>query len=573
MNIQKILDRGGKIIFILSLLFLVFFLGYMIFQSLFVNAQFSTSIVNKDIQLVEGVVVNKDFKINKISPVFGSTNDFEKYLSSIIYEPLWDVKKTGEVIPILAEKVEVSSSGLEYTIKLKSNIYFSDGVKLTSDDVLRTYNVAKTLGEDTALTNLLKDVKFEQISLYDIKFTLPKVYPAFYEIFSIGIMPKHILDTDTPIKFRDHLINKKPIGTGRYFISDVTSSKIKFSKNSYYRTALQYDNWEIKLFSSVIELSKALKSGEISIFFNKNSELSNDEIKSISEYNYIYSTDIVSIPNRYWGIYFNLRDISELPNELKAQYSIIQDVNLRRAMNFAVDRDQFKLLLSDVSLRYTVFDETSSVNNGKLDAQFKKADIDKARQILKDNGYSISNDGILTKNNEKIVLTIDYLEGNSKNQILNYLKSVWKSIGIELKLNPRSLEYLNNSVLRTKQFQLLLFGMESTYDPDIYNLWSESAISEVGLNISSFKTSTKIKDPISGAQTSLLDQLLLKARSSLVMSERNTSYLRAQNIISDESPMIYLYNGSMRGFYNKKLSVIKNIDISRYEDRWKILIN
>ena len=62
----------------------------------------------------------------------------DRTISSLIYKGLFKYDIYGDLVPDLAESWAVSEDGLEYTVTLKENQYWSDGSPVTTDDILYT---------------------------------------------------------------------------------------------------------------------------------------------------------------------------------------------------------------------------------------------------------------------------------------------------------------------------------------------------------------------------------------------------------------------------------------------------
>ncbi len=77
-----------------------------------------------------------------LNPLFGSdyTN---RVLMSLMYQPLFAVDNNKNPVPILCGSFQVSASSRTWTFYLDENAYFSDGTKVTAEDVLATYKKAK----------------------------------------------------------------------------------------------------------------------------------------------------------------------------------------------------------------------------------------------------------------------------------------------------------------------------------------------------------------------------------------------------------------------------------------------
>ena len=152
MNIEKILEilkkewhipYGSKIIRVIKDFSLtektIFFVFTVIFAisglSLLyqVNKLFLVEVPDYGGSLTEGILGSPRF----INPILASS-DIDKDLSSLIYSGLLRAGQNGELIPDIAESYTISPDSLVYTFRLKDNIYFHDGTKLTADDVIFT---------------------------------------------------------------------------------------------------------------------------------------------------------------------------------------------------------------------------------------------------------------------------------------------------------------------------------------------------------------------------------------------------------------------------------------------------
>ena len=81
------------------------------------------------------------------------TNLPDTLVYSQVYDPLFykDWNDGGKVKGYLAESYEISEDGLDISIKLRDNVYFHNGDKLTSEDVKFTFDEMYTRTLGTAL--------------------------------------------------------------------------------------------------------------------------------------------------------------------------------------------------------------------------------------------------------------------------------------------------------------------------------------------------------------------------------------------------------------------------------------
>ena len=98
-----------------------------------VNKNFLVEVPDYGGTLNEGVIGSPRF----VNPVLASS-DTDRDVTTLVHSGLLKINHEGNLIPDLAEKYEISENGLEYTVTLKDDVYFHDGVKVTADDVIFT---------------------------------------------------------------------------------------------------------------------------------------------------------------------------------------------------------------------------------------------------------------------------------------------------------------------------------------------------------------------------------------------------------------------------------------------------
>ena len=105
----------------------------------------------------------------------------------------------------LATGYKVSDDKLTWTVTIRDDAKFTDGEKVTAQDVAFTYQTAKESGSEIDLTMIDKITAKDHTT---IEFKLNRTYSAFMERLAyLGIVPEHAYDEN----FKDN-----PIGSGPY---------------------------------------------------------------------------------------------------------------------------------------------------------------------------------------------------------------------------------------------------------------------------------------------------------------------------------------------------------------------
>lgn len=103
---------------------------------------------------------------------------------SWMYETLIEENPKGQWVGALASSWTVSPDGLTYTFKLRPNDGFSDGSKVTAQDVVFTFNRLKTGKSQQFLAQTMKSVS--AVDDLTVKFTLNAPNRAFLNIIGTG---------------------------------------------------------------------------------------------------------------------------------------------------------------------------------------------------------------------------------------------------------------------------------------------------------------------------------------------------------------------------------------------------
>ncbi len=135
-----------------------------------------------------------------------STDFTNRALFSLIYQGLFSVDQNYEATPILCSSYQVSSDNMIYTFYLEEAT-FSDGSILTVDDVLATYQAAKSSSYYSG--------RFTHI--HEVKASSDGTGVTFYLTTPFESLP---LLLDIPILKADELEAEQPVGTGPYIFSE-----------------------------------------------------------------------------------------------------------------------------------------------------------------------------------------------------------------------------------------------------------------------------------------------------------------------------------------------------------------
>jgi peptide/nickel transport system substrate-binding protein len=141
----------------------------------------------------------------------------------------------------------------------------------------------------------------------------------------------------------------------------------------------------------------------------------------------------------------------------------------------------------------------------------------------------------------------------------NILKESWKKVGIAVDLKLFESGDLTENVIRTREYDAVLFGLRNGRDPDPYPFWHSSQRLDPGLNISLYANKEA-------------DVLLEEARTTTDTGERIKLYQRFSQLIEKDVPAIFLYAPTYR-YYAPHVSGLNVSAATTPSDRFNHVYN
>lgn len=559
-------------IFIYSLLFFV--LGFLVYTERFALAK-----SQKD-TLIEGVVIG-DSTLSRINPLIPTNNQLELDLSSLIYYPLLRVDAKGEPSGVLALSWEdQEKKGEEYLFHLRDNVYWHDGEKFTSDDVIATFEVLKSLGEEgggiiSRQVELSKKVEIFKVDNYTLAIKVKEILPTFFEDLTFGILPKHILDEVSLSTFSWAKFNLQPVGTGPYILRAIKDDVVMLQANSkFYGDTPQIQNLHIRMFETGDDAVEALKNGDVHSLVNPSTAIINE----LSEWKNLQQVSSAVLYKRYFAMYFNMK---------KGGPQVLSNMKVRQAISSTINRDVLiEKVESAGSEAMGPIPEVSWAYS--KEAVRYRYDLDKAKKILKESGWEEKEVGgkfVRMKDEDVLRFDLSYLDKYDRQILAESIKSDLESLGIIVNLDPRSASDLNEALIATRNFDTVLYGVETPIDPDRIRLWHSEAIEYPGLNISSYssgRTGAVIGEEQDLERISFTDAALENARTTLDRDRRtgkdglSIGYYKFQEILLEECPAVFLYHPVFSYVVHSRVDGVDLSGMTVPEDRylsvvyWKI---
>lgn len=514
-----------------------------------INAQFMVAVPIKGGSVAIGVVGVPRF----INPVLASSQaDLD--LVSLIYSGLMRKKPNGDLAPDLADKYEMSDSGLVYTFTLKENLRFQDGKPLAAKDVLFTIERIK----DGIIASPRKanwdGVSAEMVDERTVKFTLKQPYASFLENTTLGILPAHLW-ANSPLELNS--ANTNPVGSGPYMVKS-TKRQSSGIIDSYELVPFKkfilgepyIENLSLHFYPNEDELIKALTDKKV----EEASSISPANAENLKKRNYRVESAVLG---RVFGLFFN-QNANHLFTD-KAVLGAIRD---------AIDKER---IVRDVLSGYgESIEGPIPPNMPEYSAEtapkntMPRADILlKAQNDLSKAGWKKNADGWLekttTQNKKKTTVPLEFSisTGNTpelaKTALL--IKEDLESLGMKVEIKTFDVGSLNQSVIRPRAYDALLFGQIINHQSDLFAFWHSSQRNDPGLNVSMY---TNVK----------VDKILEEASAILDKEARMKKYDEFEKEIAKDTPAVFLFSPDFIYIVSKKTRNFKMDRISSPEDRY-----
>lgn len=448
----------------------------------------------------EGVVGAPRF----VNPVL-ALSQTDKDLTKLVYAGLLTIDESGSLVPELAESYEVSEDARTYTFRLKDDLTFHDGSPLTADDVAFTVSKALDPAVKSPERANWEGVTVTVVDPQTITFTLSKPYAQFIQNATLGILPQVHWGQLSADEFVFSQLNAEPIGAGPFtFVSATHSSSgipesMQLSRFSDYARGAPYlKNITFHFYHNQDELLAALQAGRIDMA----SELSAQAVDELpSQYRLVTTT----LP-RIFAVFFNPGHNDGLKSK-----------TVRATLRDMIDTDA---IVRDIlgGHAYTL-NTPLLLSTSDSPTRHKVLSVEEAREALGEAGYD-----------EDTPLTFTLATANTEElkAVATAIADRWTAAGVQVKMQVFEPGDLSQTVLRTRDYDALLFGEVVGTVPDPYAFWHSSQIRDPGLNLALYADST-------------VDKLLVQARNAVDAEERAEIYSKISARIVGDAPALFLY--------------------------------
>jgi oligopeptide transport system substrate-binding protein len=258
-------------------------------------------------------------------------------LSAKLFNGLVRISDDLGIMPDIAENWSMSKDGLVYAFKLKRNLRFSNGREVKADDFQysfqrildpaskspNTWVFEKILGADEYMKGKADDVKGIMVTDdYTLKIKLKKPFSPFIRLLTMTaayVVPREEVEKWGP-DFSSH-----PVGTGPFIMREwLPNREIRLEKrDDYFDVPAKVKGIVYRIIPEDLTAVTEFDIGNIDVFTIPASEYSR------------YKKDPVK-----QGLISSIKGLNTYYLGLNCSKRPFNNINLRKAMNYAIDREK-----------------------------------------------------------------------------------------------------------------------------------------------------------------------------------------------------------------------------------------
>ncbi|MEK7494938.1 MAG: ABC transporter substrate-binding protein, partial [Patescibacteria group bacterium] len=220
---------------------------------------------------------------------------------------------------------------------------------------------------------------------------------------------------------------------------------------------------------------------------------------------------------------------------------------VREALTRATDRDAIirGVLLEKAAPAYSALLPFMAGYADNL--EYPTYDVARANALLDEKGWKRGDDGMRSKGAVPLQIDMVVPDWPELSQTAEILRTQWEQIGVRLNVEMLGASELQQSAIRPREYQALLFGQAAMLESYPYSFWHSSQKQDPGLNLAMMDN----KD---------VDDILLSLREELDPEKRREKYREFQEVLLKENPAIFLYSPTYLYVVNSR---IKGIEVDR----------
>jgi ABC-type transport system substrate-binding protein len=453
-------------------------------------------------------------------------------LYPLVYETLFEFDENWHPQPLLVKSVEISEDGKIHTWKLQEGIKFTDGSPFNAEVV--KWNIDRKIEQQSAYADSIPwaDDPVKVLDVFTVEVTLKEASFPMYNFLSgssYAMYSKDWVESVTP----DDLKNKM-VGTGPFIVTDyLPNERVNLKRNTdYWQEGLPYlDEIEMRIVTDPNTRLMMLESGEVHWVNN----LSIQDIERL-EANDTVAVSTAPSTRTYFITMHNLRPPFD-------------NVNVRKAFSLAVDKELMNETIFEGRYQISTGVATTYVQ-GYSRMEPYPYDPEESKRLLENAGLVDTNgDGYRELDGKEHAFLLVTRKGQRPGdiEIAEQFQAFMKEVGINIQVEVwDTAQYFTklNQPFGEAPFYELSNQAPSAFTGDmqyplttVYSCWSFPG--------NFYNYSHYCNEDV--------DTLIRQGDVAGTLEERNTIYAQAQEMIWNDIPTIWLFDGILSLGYSPNL--------------------
>lgn len=419
---------------------------------------------------------------------------------------------TNSYVPYLAESWTTSEDGLTWDFTLRQGIKFHDGTDFTAQDYVYTFErwFAEETASPTAATYGLI-TSAEALDDYTLRLHLATPFYPLLELLTVGFAQPL---SQEAVEAAGDQYGQRPVGVGPFRVVEwLVGDRLVLERNPDFNWAPPFlhegapylDQIILRFIPEYSTILAGLQSGEIDSVIG--TTINARDVSAVEAAGFTITTTYVRgmIP-------FVLMNVSQPP---------FVDLNVRRAFNLAVDKDAFVAVAGPGTIpQYGPISVSVAGYWPGVEEIGYRYDLDQAKQLMQDAGYSYNDAGMLEKDGQPLSLTLYTIPDFAP--FAQVLQAMYADLGVELTIEQADLGVLFGRVV-SGDYQVAVGFYDFTEADVMYTFYHSSGIG--GFNIS------QVNDPT-------LDEILARTRTETDPELRQQAVNEAQQYIVEQAIVV-----------------------------------
>jgi peptide/nickel transport system substrate-binding protein len=483
------------------------------------------------------IIVNATQIFGTIDPA--KIKDYTEYMAAVnLYEGMTTVDPQGKILPLLAEKWDISPDSKTYTFHLVKDALFTDGKPVRAKDVVYSLQrlIAINKGPAFLFTGLISPENVKAIDDFTVEIALNRVYAPFLVttplilIVNSEAMQAKAKDGD---KWAEDYLANASAGSGPYTLGSYDrGGELVIERNEKYHAGFPpkpIDQVRFIVTKDEATVKAMAQRGELGMSARSQASETFEAISKMKDYRIVSNATAT-------GFYLKLNH-KAAPTD---------DIHVRKAIAYAVDYKTVReVLYPGTELRGPLPPALGDAYANDLPAP--EFNLEKAKAELKLSKYAASG--------AKIPLTHSYVATlQFEEEIGLMLKAALDSIGFDVKIQPEPwnrITELANKPETTPSVTQIFNGL--TYpSPD-----SSFYVQYHSKGAGTWSSMDWLQNPE-------YDALIDKARAETDVAKQNVLYKELQHkLVADQSD-VYLLASNERQAMHKCLDGYKWVPIQSF---------